>query len=341
MAFIKISRDNYIYNLNKILERVESKDQIAVVLKDNAYGHGTDIIAPLAREFGISRAVVRTVKEAKKLEDMFPYILILAPEVIESRPNFFYTINSADDLYKYPKDVNLELKVDTGMHRLGISPFQLYFALNSIKSRNLRLRGFFTHFREADQISSTLYTQRELFQTLKKDVIDSCFNEIHTHSNNSAGVFRAGEKIKDEIVRVGISTYGYMRGDKALHFPELKPVLSLHAKRVGELKQFQPNFRIGYGGVSEVGDAKKVSIYDVGYGDGFRRLSDRDILSGRFKTPNGSRVFGKVSMDSTVFDSDVKSLEIFNDTGDLAEIFGTIDYEILVSLSRDIERKLV
>ena len=46
------------------------------------------------------------------------------------------------------------------MHRLGISQLEIYFALNLIKSRSLRLRGFFTHFREADELSSTFYSTR-------------------------------------------------------------------------------------------------------------------------------------------------------------------------------------
>ena len=282
MSFINISKDNYFYNLSKIMEKVENIEQIAVVLKDNAYGHGIEIMAKLAKEFGIKRAVVRKVFEAKIIQNYFDYILILAPETIEDRSNFFYTINSIEDIYKYGKNINIELKIDTGMHRLGISPLDLYFSLNLIKNRGLRLRGFFTHLRESDEVSSTFFAQQELFHSMKENIVDSCFNDLNIHSNNSGGVFRRGTIIKDEMVRVGIASYGYLTADKSLKFPKLKPVLSLWAERISELKHFNNSFRVGYGGISKIGNLETVSVYDIGYSDGFKRLPDSIIKNRGF-----------------------------------------------------------
>jgi len=341
MSFINISKDNYFYNLSKIRERVSDVDQIAVVLKDNAYGHGIEIMAKLAKEFGIKRAVVRKVFEARIIQAYFDYILILVPETIEDRSNFFYTINSIEDIYRYGKHINIELKIDTGMHRLGISPLDLYFALNLIKNRGLRLRGFFTHLREADEVSSSFFIQQELFHSLKENVVDSCFNNLNIHSNNSSGVFRSGTIIKDEMVRVGIASYGYLNVDKALKFPKLKPVLSLWAERVSELKHHKNGFRVGYGGISKIGDAEKVSVYDIGYSDGFRRLSDSVIQNREFLTAEKNYLIGKVSMDSTILNSNLEELEIFSSVSKLARIFGTIEYEILTALVERLERRVI
>ncbi len=341
MSYITISRDNYFYNLNLVREKVESIDNIAVVLKDNAYGHGLETIAQLAKEFGIDRAVVRRTAEAKIISKYFKYILILAPEFIENQNNFYYTINSLDDIYKYPKNINIELKVDSGMHRLGISPMQLYFALNLIKSRGLRLRGFFTHFREADELGSSLFVQREHFNLMIKDVVNSCFNDINFHSNNSAGIFRSGKKIKNEMVRVGIASYGYILGNSALKFPELKPVLSLWGEKVGELKYLKDGFRIGYGGISTVSGEKYISIYDIGYSDGFRRLPENIIKNKLFRTPDNNYVLGKISMDSMAINSNRDEVEIFRSASELAKIFGTTEYEILVNLSDKIKRIII
>ncbi len=342
MSYITISKDNYFYNLQRVVERVESIEQVAVVLKDNAYGHGLSIMANLAKEFGVKRAVVRNLQEAEEIKELFEYILILAPDGVVERENYFYTINSIDDIYKYGKNINLELKIDTGMHRLGISPMELYFAMNLIKNRSLRLRGFFTHFREADELSSTLFVQRELFKTLKENVIDSCFNDLNIHSNNSAGLFRSGQKISSEMVRVGIASYGYLSGDNSLKFPSLKPVLSLWGERVGGLNYLKKGFRVGYGGVSKVENPKdRLSVYDIGYADGFKRLPEKDIVSRTFQTPNGNYLYGKVSMDSTIFNSHKEDLEIFNSVSDLAKIFNTIEYEILVGLSERIKRRVI
>lgn len=341
MSYITISKDNYFYNLEKIVEKVENIEQIAVVLKDNAYGHGLKLMGKLANEFGIKRAIVRKVSEAEEISHLFDYILILAPEKVIKQSNFYYTINSVEDISKYGKDVNIELKIDTGMHRLGISPFELYFALNLIKNRGLKFRGFFTHFREADEISSTLFTQKELFKSLKENLLESCFNkDLNIHTNNSAGVFRNNGKIKDEMVRVGIASYGYLTGDKALMFPELKPVLSLWGEKIAKLKYHENSFRIGYGGISQVEDNRDISVYDIGYSDGFRRLPDEVVKNKQFFTVENNYIMGKISMDSMILNSNKEKLEIFNSVSELAKIFNTIEYEVLVSLSDKIERRV-
>ncbi len=341
MSFITISRDNYFYNLSLVAKKVDSIEQIAVVLKDNAYGHGLEQMASLAREFGIKRAVVRKTAEARIIAKYFSYILILAPEEIEDNNKFFYTINRIEDIYKYKKNINIELKIDTGMHRLGISQLEIYFALNLIKNRSLSLRGFFTHFREADELGSTFFVQRELFNNLRENVLDSCFNNINVHSNNSAGIFRNGDIIKNDMVRVGIASYGYILGSEALKFPKLKPVLSLWGEKVGTLKYIKQSYRIGYGGITEVSGEKYISIYDIGYSDGFRRLPENIIKDRIFRTPQNNYILGKVSMDSIAINSHLDQIQIFSSASDLAKIYGTTEYEVLVSLSNNIERRII
>ena len=64
MATITLNKENFFYNLNQIALKTGSVEKIAVVLKDNAYGHGLELMAGLAHEFGIKHAVVKNVKEA-------------------------------------------------------------------------------------------------------------------------------------------------------------------------------------------------------------------------------------------------------------------------------------
>ena len=77
MAKILINKDNLFYNLEVISKKATNKDKVAVVLKDNAYGHGLVEIAKLSSEFGIKKAVVQTIEDAKKIEQFFSYILVL------------------------------------------------------------------------------------------------------------------------------------------------------------------------------------------------------------------------------------------------------------------------
>lgn len=340
MASITLSRSNYFYNLDQVAKRVKNIDQIAVVLKDNGYGHGLTHIGELAKEYGISRAVVRTYSEALQIKELFDNTLILAPEKIVFNNSLSYTINSIHDIEKFPKKCRVELKVDTGMHRLGINIDEVKIALKLIRDRELNLIGVFTHYREADELSSVYFWQREEFQKIKEIVKSEKFENIVFHSNNSAGTFRQKDIIQDEIVRVGIASYGYLPDNKALQFPELKPVLSLYADRVG-FQKAKKGYRVGYGGILEIEDEEYIGIYDIGYGDGFRRIPVEAIQNKQFKTADGSYLLGKVSMDSIALNSRRNRVLLFNSVKVLSNIFNTIDYEILVTLSPDIKRVIV
>ena len=77
MAYIKIDKKNFFHNLSQFTKKTGSKESIGIVLKDNAYGHGLELMAELSQEFGITQAVVRTTKEARVIEPYFHQILIL------------------------------------------------------------------------------------------------------------------------------------------------------------------------------------------------------------------------------------------------------------------------
>jgi len=97
MAFIKINRQNFFHNLQQFSIKCGSKDKIAIVLKDNAYGHGLDIMAKLSAEFGLTYAVVRSYNEAKQIKKYFKQIIILGDRaIVDNRCSF--VLNSLDDI---------------------------------------------------------------------------------------------------------------------------------------------------------------------------------------------------------------------------------------------------
>ena len=79
MSFIEISKQNYFHNLDILSSKLGDKSSLAVVLKDNAYGHGLKLMADLSAKYGITKVIVRSIDEAKEIEELFNYILILAP----------------------------------------------------------------------------------------------------------------------------------------------------------------------------------------------------------------------------------------------------------------------
>ncbi len=337
MAKILINKNNLFHNLEVISIKAGGKEKVSVVLKDNAYGHGLIQIATLAKEFGITKAVVRTLKEALIIEDLFDEILILAENNMHTYSHTFHiALNTLEDIDKLPENCNVHIKVDTGMHRNGILINQLEDAMKGLLKKNIRITGVFTHHRSADEVSTTFYWQSSNFRDVKTIVKNLCeqlnINLPIFHSCNSSALFRT-KNFDEDMTRVGIAIYGYIENDEIFDNPNLKPVLSLWANKISS-RTLLKNQSIGYGGTYTAKENMVVSTYDIGYGDGFLRLNENQ----KYYTPKGYQVLGRVSMDSLILNCKEEEVCIFDDVRDLSNIHSTITYEITTTLSTNIKR---
>ena len=333
MAYIQINQKNLYHNLNQIALKTNSIDKIAVVLKDNAYGHGLDIISKLCADYGIKHAVVKNIQEAKKIKNLFNTILVLNDDVVVD-DKISFAINSLDDIHKAKANSKVELKVDTGMHRNGVLVDELEDALKLISQYNLELVGVMTHFRSADELSSEFFWQKKTFENIKTIVREQGFINVRFHSFNSASLLRSNG-FDEDIVRVGIALYGYNELPDIYNKIKLKPVMKLYAKRVST-KRLLRGQRVGYGGDFVAPKEMLISTYDLGYGDGWCRAVDT-----KFITADGYEILGRVSMDFISLATTVDEVCIFDDAQQVAKSFNTISYEIFTSLSSDIVRKIV
>ncbi|MEA3373375.1 MAG: alanine racemase [Campylobacterota bacterium] len=338
MAYITLSRSALFHNLDTIKQHSRDVEKVALVLKDNAYGHGLEIIAGLASEYGISRAVVRTHVEAVAVSRYFNYILVLADIPKEASETICYTINAIEQIELFPKGCRVELKVDSGMHRNGITPSQLEAAFKMIKAAGLQFEGLFTHQRSGDTLSSEWFWQRKNFEQIKAHATQLAkrysIDPLRFHSNNSASLFRSFPE-DEAMVRVGIAVYGCLEMDSTLMQPELKPVMSLWGEKIAS-RELLPSQRVGYNGTYTADDAKRVSTYDIGYADGLFRT-----LSNNYVSPEGKPLLGRVSMDSCSFGADDENLLIFDDANLIAKVAGTIGYEIMVGMRSYIKRIVI
>lgn len=339
MAYIKLNKNNFFNNLDIIAKKTKAVDKIALVLKDNAYGHGVVEISRLAFEYGIKKAVVRSEDEALLIEPYFDYILILASIPSRLNEKFCYTINSLEDITKIAPHSRVELKVDSGMHRNGIVFDELRLAFEMIKNASLRLEGVFTHHRSADELSSEWFWQKENFKKYKKASIvlanEFGFDTLRFHSSNSASLFRYSD-FDEDMVRVGIAMHGCLEMPKAFGVSGFKSVLSLWAKR-NSSREIESGFRVGYGGDGMVQHKTTISNYDFGYGDGFLRV----CANSGFTTPDGSKLIGRISMDNSSFESSEDELCIFDDASRVAKYANTISYEVLTSLKPHLKRVVI
>lgn len=338
MAYIILNKNNFFNNLDIIANRTKSVDKVALVLKDNAYGHGLLEISSMAREYGIKRAVVQTFKEAFEIEQFFEYILVLADIPTTINNKIRATINDLSSIEKFPKGAKVELKVDSGMHRNGISPSELEEAFSKIKDRGLLLEGFFTHHRSADELTSEWFWQKENFEDLKKRAKDLAqkfgFAPLRFHSSNSAALFR-NTSFDEDMARVGIAAYGCMELPKAFIKEDLKPILSLYASK-NSSRVLKASQRVGYGGDAEIQEDSTISNYDFGYGDGFLRI----CATNGYKTPNAIELVGRISMDNSSFLSSSDEILIFDDARVISKYAKTISYEVLTSLKPEINREI-
>ena len=340
MAKILLNKENLFHNFEVISKQTGSVEKVAVVLKDNAYGHGLLEIATMAKEFGIKKAVVKSLEEAIIIEKLFDDIVILAQKDVHTYSHTFHiALNSLEAIKNLPENINVHIKVDTGMHRNGIMPQQLEEAFLGLSKKNIQVTGVFTHHKASDELSTDFYWQRAVFTREKKDVKKICeklFLPLPAfHSCNSAGLFRTSN-FDEDFARIGIATYGYLDNDGVFDFPILKPVMSLWASKMSSRKLLKGQ-SVGYGGTFTASEDMIVSTYDVGYGDGFLRLNERNS----YTTPEGFKLLGRVSMDYISLNTNKEEVCIFDDVNILAKEHDTISYEITTTLSPYIKKEIV
>ena len=334
MAYITLNKKHFFNNLDIIADKTKSKDKIALVLKDNAYGHGLLEVAEMAKEYGIKKAVVRCEVEAQMIKDFFEYVLVLNDFPTNPHANINYTINDIKSIDRFPHATKVELKVDTGMHRNGIAISEVELALEKIKTHGLVLEAVFTHHRSADELSSEWFWQNEEFKKVKQTVMACGFSNVKFHSANSASLFRHVD-FSEDMARVGIVAYGCMELPHAIKVDGFKPVLSLYASKISS-RTLEKGEHVGYGATYELDKDCVVSNYDVGYGDGFLR-----VCSNNYQNPHAKKLVGRISMDNSSFLCEDDELLIFDDARELAKSANTISYEVLTSLKSYIKRVIV
>jgi len=291
-------------------------------------------MAKLASEFGIKHAVVRKIIEAEQIKSIFKTVLVLSDTIIKD-DIYSFTINTLEDIKQAQRGAKVELKVDTGMHRNGITFKELDEALSLIKEQGLNLVGVMTHFRSADELSSELFWQQKKFEMVKEKVRKSEFTDVRFHSHNSAAVLRT-KSFDEDLVRVGIGAYGYNELASPFNKIDLKPVMKLYAKKIST-RMLKAGERVGYGGDFIAPKPMTVSTYDLGYGDGWCRGESQNP----YVTSEGLPVLGRVSMDFIILASDKDEVCIMNDAQKAAKQFGTISYEVTTALSADIPKEVI
>lgn len=372
-AFIDTNalKNNYRIIMAEVNRHSPRTESICVV-KADAYGHTTEICAPVLAAAGCRRFAVANIAEACALRKTLLdagvtrfSVIILGRTDIEyahllSEYGFVqcvYSYEYASELSHALNDnVSVHIKLDTGMNRLGFSvgnPESFERSVNEVleisKMENLEIDGLFTHFARADERTpegeGVTRDQFERFSRFDGTLGSKGLIIPFKHCCNSAASLCYPEFACDGV-RLGLSLYG--AGDSVQLLPNLSPVMRFETK-ITHVHDVNAGERVGYGGDFICRKDMKIATLSVGYADGFSR--DYRNASVGVVTENGvfeARVIGRICMDQ--FMADVTDIPakvgdraiIFGDTSDrihrLAESAGTIDYECLCSVSARVPR---
>ncbi len=250
------------------------------------------------------------------------------------------------------KNVNVHIKVDTGMSRIGFADTE-----ESVKTvceigelPGITLEGLFTHFAKSDEADKAA-TEKQLmrYQAFNRACETAGVRfQIH-HCSNSAGIIDLPEANLD-MVRAGITVYGlYPSEEVKKELVPLKPAMEMKSHIV-HVKEITPGTEISYGGIYTADSARRIATVPVGYADGYpRSLSNKGcILVAGKRAPICGRVcMDQMMVDVTEIPEAVPGLEVtmFGRDGDaylsvdeLAELSGRFNYEFVCDLSQRVPR---
>jgi len=293
------------HNLQRVHELAPGCAVIAMV-KANAYGHG---IERVANALPANALGVASLEEGLKLREAGitqPIVLMeglfVADEINEAAKQHFTLVIHHEPHVEMLEKAQVAnpfpvwLKINTGMHRLGIDPSQL----DAIYARLQRTQavkqpiGLMTHFAEADMIDSQA-TARQI----------KLFNEVTAHLDgprslaNSASII-AWPKAHGDWVRPGLMLYGASPfTDKTGLDHGLLPVMTLWSRIIATTR-VEKGGKVGYGGTWTAPEDLTIGVVGVGYGDGYPQFAK----NGTPMLVNGveCELAGRVSMDMLTVD---------------------------------------
>jgi alanine racemase len=350
-----------VYNLARVRSLIGQDIKIMGIVKSDAYGHGLLPVAQTLERNGIDCIGVAYLHEALEIRDegiSSPIVILCgirtkeeAREVVDKDLTpVLFDMGVAEILAreseKQGKRTRIQVKVDTGMGRLGISQGEIVSFVSKIAAlRGLDLEALTSHLSSADEYPGG-FTEYQT-ETFKKAVETARSSGLPLPSNNlanSAGIM-GHKQAHFDMVRPGIILYGGLPSPEFKSPFELRPAMRFQG-RVLQIREFPHRTPISYGRTYYTEGPRRIAVLSAGYGDGLpRSMSNRGnvLIKGR-KAP----IVGRICMNLTMCDiTGIKDIgpgdeavflgsqgdEII--TGDdLARWAGTISYEVFCSIGR-------
>ncbi|HEY2391372.1 MAG TPA: alanine racemase [Candidatus Angelobacter sp.] len=249
------------------------------------------------------------------------------------------------------KILDVHLKVDTGMHRVGVPPKQAVELAQRIRASGvMRLTGVCTHFASAEDPASDDFTRQQIasFDQVIAELKANGFANLAIHAANTAGAMRF-QQAHYNMVRIGLGLYGIYPSDAAKQIIDLELAVGV-TSRITSIQEFSPGDTLGYNRTFTAKRRTKVAIVPFGYDDGLPwQLSGKGqvLVEGR-RAP----IVGRISMDQMQIDvTDIPDVNIGAEVllygthnghtlrpEEVSQTAGTIPYELLTRLGERVHR---
>lgn len=367
-TFVEIDLKALRENFRTIKKLIPKTTEVLGVVKANAYGHGAVEISEVLAKEGVDQLGVAILEEAIELRNSgikIPIVILTGvdqaqfSEVVRHKltpvmwqPNVIQSYH--DFLTKNNLRAPIFLKVDTGMHRLGINfnEFQMICKLLSGLDR-FDIECLMSHFASSENPDENLTkTQIDLFQKAISQSKEFGLKIQKLSFSNSGGVINhLFEKYEENkiLVRPGIILYGSPPDPKLESKITLNPVMHFKTA-ILDIKSIKVGESIGYCGTYRARQDVTIGVLPVGYADGYNRnLSNKaEVLVKGRRAP----VVGNISMDLTTIDlSSISGVKIGDEVVlmgiqekeeiracEIAKLLNTISYEVLTSISARVPR---
>lgn len=336
--------------------------QVMAIIKANGYGHGVLAVAKAVTEAGADWCGVARMEEAINLRQagVKSQIMVLGyspPKLIPAaiQNDIHVAIYNPHMIQDYlaqaqgqSQRLKMHVKVETGMGRLGMAVDQVRKFLAAYGNHpNLKIDGIFTHFARADEPNSeATHAQLSVFNHLLEQLRDAGLCPATVHAANSAAILNYPEAYYD-LVRPGIAIFGLDPSPSSPLPSNFQPALTWKA-RLTSVRVFPPQHGISYGSVYVTSADERIGVIPVGYGDGYRRVLDQQVIV-RGQLVN---VVGRVCMDQSMLQLDSVPQAIAGDevvllgeqggqkitASDIAARWGTINYEVVCGLADRLPR---
>jgi alanine racemase len=356
------------HNFKELKSIVSPGTRIMGIVKSDAYGHGSIPVSRTLVKHGVDRLGVAHLHEALELRQNGIGLPVVILSGIKTREEAGAVIDNqlipvlfdaevaqilGDECARRGRKLHVQVKVDTGMGRLGFPQSELRSALQRIMAgRSLIIEGLTSHFSSADETvrdftDLQIRNFRSAIDIGRQIGLDLAVNNLA----NSAGIVGYRNSHFD-MVRPGILLYGGRPSPECAIPLRLKPVMHFKGE-ILQVREMPPQTPISYGRTYYTKGHQKIAVISAGYGDGLpRSLSNRGkVLTGGIK----ANIVGRVCMNMTMVDitglADVGpgTEVVFLGTqgketisgDDMATMAQTISYEIFCSLGQRNSREYV